>query len=71
MVVNFSIFDAIANENDFVFDERDCKKLQVQQHTTKSYHELTAQRQTKQIEHPFSIYDNLCAPAAAQLLDVI
>lgn len=55
MVVNFSIFDAIANENDFVFDERDCKP-QVQ--PTKSNHELTAaQRQTK-IE-AFSIFDDI------------
>jgi hypothetical protein len=58
-MVNFSIFDVIGNDNDFTFDERDYKKLQVP--PAKLNRELTAaqtepQRQTKKY---FSIYDSI------------
>jgi hypothetical protein len=53
---NFSIFDSIGNENDFAFDERDYKKLQVPPPSpTTPNRELTA----AQTEKHFSIYDSM------------
>jgi hypothetical protein len=68
-MVEFSIFDAIGNDNpvpipDYTFEDWISKsnnnKLQVQQQpTTKSNHELTAAQTNTQTEKYFSIYDTI------------